>query len=110
MHMDTESKANKLILSNPRPIEIVDPLDCMKAVQEFACALQYIKEQTPEIPATNYNQALFQISQRIVLYSRPEYDLTAAVTQQLNAQYALQEKTEAATDTKQTAGQPTEKR
>ena len=100
---------NRKLLSSTESLynEILREIERLGKERSFDFIL---KEQTPEIPATNYNQALFQISQRIVLYSRPEYDLTATVTQRLNAQYALQEKTEAAADTEQTAGQATEKR
>jgi len=47
-----------------------------------------IKDQTPEVAPTVYNAAVLQISRQIVLYSKPEYDLTAVLVQRLNDKYA----------------------
>ncbi len=47
-----------------------------------------LKDQSRERRARTRDEAVLQISQRIVLYSKPEHDLTALVVQRLNMRYA----------------------
>ncbi len=44
---------------------------------------------------TNPGEAVLQIGQRVVLYSKPEYDLTAPVLKRLNEKYEAERKKEA---------------
>ena len=77
-----------------------------------------IKDQSAEAPAPTHDAIVLQISKRIVLYSRPEYDLTAKVTERLNRKYVAQflqkskeeEKAEPAAGPEGPAETPTEKR
>ena len=51
-----------------------------------------IKDQTPDPKVTNRDEAILQLGQRVVLYAKPEYDLTSAVIQRLNDKYAAEQK------------------
>jgi Skp family chaperone for outer membrane proteins len=46
-----------------------------------------VKDQSLEKNVTNPGEAILQIGQRVVLYSKPEYDLTALVLKRLNERY-----------------------
>ena len=48
-----------------------------------------LKNQSFEKPASGHRQTLLQISQQIVLYSKPEYDISDMVIKRLNEKYAL---------------------
>jgi Skp family chaperone for outer membrane proteins len=64
-----------------------------------------IKDQTPEEAPIGRAEAVLQISQRVVLYAKPEYDLTATVVERLNRKYAAEpQKTDAPKDKKGAAG------
>ena len=54
-----------------------------------------IKDQSLEKNVTNPGEAVLQIGQRVVLYSKPEYDLTASVLKRLNDKYEAEQKKEA---------------
>ena len=47
-----------------------------------------IKDQTPDPDVNNRTDAVLQLGQRVVLYAKPEYDLTSAVIKRLNDKYA----------------------
>ncbi len=51
-----------------------------------------IKDQTPDPKVNNRTDAVLQLGQRVVLYAKPEYDLTSAVIQRLNDKYAAEQK------------------
>jgi Skp family chaperone for outer membrane proteins len=51
-----------------------------------------IKDQTPDPKVTNRDEAILQLGQRVVLYAKPEYDLTSAVIQRLNDKYTAEQK------------------
>ena len=44
VHMSDKSKADRLILSNPRPIEFVDRKTCLEAVRLCGLSLQFVTE------------------------------------------------------------------
>ena len=54
-----------------------------------------IKEQSLERNVTSPGEAILQIGQKVVLYSKPEYDLTASVLKRLNEKYEAEQKKEA---------------
>lgn len=73
--------------------------DAEKVVVEIAKEKDFdliLKEQTTDESPDTRTQAIMDISQRVVLFSKPEYDLTQEVVQRLNAIYAA----EVADDTK----------
>ena len=47
-----------------------------------------IKDQTSERQAVDRRQLVFDISQRIVLYAKPEYDISDIIIDRLSAQYS----------------------
>ena len=47
-----------------------------------------LKDQSFDREATSRAEATLQISQRVVLYAKPEYDLTSVVIQRVNEKYA----------------------
>ena len=51
-----------------------------------------IKDQTPDPNVNNRTDALLQLGQRVVLYAKPEYDLTSVVIKRLNDKYAAEQK------------------
>jgi Skp family chaperone for outer membrane proteins len=51
-----------------------------------------IKDQTPDPNVNSRGEALLQLGQRVVLYAKPEYDLTSAVIKRLNDKYAAEQK------------------
>ncbi len=51
-----------------------------------------IKDQTPDPNVNNRTDAVLQLGQRVVLYAKPEYDLTSAVIKRLNDRYAAEQK------------------
>jgi Skp family chaperone for outer membrane proteins len=51
-----------------------------------------IKDQTPDPNVTSRTDAVLQLGERVVLYAKPEYDLTSAVIQRLNDKYAAEQK------------------
>lgn len=67
-----------------------------------------IKEQSQEIRPRSREEAVLQVSQRVVLYSKPEYDLTRVVVTRMNQRYALEK--EKAKDAKRPAEAPPEER
>ncbi len=50
-----------------------------------------IKDQTPDPNVNNRGEALLQLGQRVVLYAKPEYDLTSVVIKRLNDKYAAEQ-------------------
>ena len=62
-----------------------------------------LKDQSPQSEAANPAEAVIQISQRVVLYAKSEYDLTDAVTRRLNDKYAAEQQKAAE---KKDAGKP----
>jgi len=51
-----------------------------------------IKDQTPDPNVNNRTDAVLQLGQRVVLYAKPEYDLTSVVIKRLNDKYAAEQK------------------
>ena len=47
-----------------------------------------LKDQTSERQDSNRRQLVFDISQRLVLYAKPEYDISGIVIERLRAQYS----------------------
>jgi len=47
-----------------------------------------LKDQTSERQDANRRQLVFDISQRLVLYAKPEYDISEIVIERLRAQYS----------------------
>ena len=64
------------------------------------------KTQSADRPARTHDQAVLQISQQIVLYSKPEYDISDAVVERLNRQYAERAKSAAPGGAKQPVREP----
>jgi Skp family chaperone for outer membrane proteins len=62
-----------------------------------------IKDQTPDPSVASRDAAVLQLGERVVLYAKPEYDLTDAVIKRLNDKYAaeLKKKETAPNSTKQ---------
>jgi len=70
-----------------------------------------IKDQSTEAQTAAVTDPALQISRQVVLYSRPEYDLTSVVTQRVNDRYAEQvKKSEPAKDPKKPADPPAKER
>ena len=46
-----------------------------------------LKDQSPAPTVESLGEAAVQISQRVVMYAKPEYDLTSEVTERLNKAY-----------------------
>ena len=64
--------------------------EVLSEVEVFGRERQYdfiLKDQTPERKAGSRDEAVIQIAQRVVLYAKPEFDLTEAVTKRLNDKY-----------------------
>ena len=55
-----------------------------------------LKEQTPDSNINDHGEAVLQLGERVVLYAKPEYDLTAAVIKRLNDKYDAEQKKKAA--------------
>ncbi|MGO8704904.1 MAG: OmpH family outer membrane protein [Candidatus Brocadiia bacterium] len=51
-----------------------------------------IKDQSPDPAVNNRTDAVLQLGQRVVLYAKPEYDLTSVVIRRLNDKYAAEQK------------------
>jgi Skp family chaperone for outer membrane proteins len=51
-----------------------------------------IKDQTPDPNVNNRADAVLQLGQRVVLYAKPQYDLTSAVIKRLNDKYEAEQK------------------
>ena len=51
-----------------------------------------IKDQSPDPNVNNRTDAVLQLGQRVVLYAKPEYDLTGVVIKRLNDKYAAEQK------------------
>ena len=51
-----------------------------------------IKDQTPDPNVNNRTDAVLQLGQRVVLYAKPEYDLTGVVIKRLNDKYTAEQK------------------
>jgi Skp family chaperone for outer membrane proteins len=69
--------------------------DVLREVDAIAKEGDYdliIKDQTPDPNVNTRTDAIFQLGQRVVLYARPEYDLTGAVIKRLNDKYAAEQK------------------
>ena len=65
-----------------------------------------LKDQTTQSQPDSYNEVVLQISQRVVLYSKPQYDLTARVVSRLNDRYAARKKAEATEEQTDTVAAP----
>lgn len=94
--------------------DVVLEVEALGREQEFDFI---IKDQSAEAPAPTHDAIVLQISKRIVLYSKPEYDFTAEITERLNRKYAAQsrksgeeEKAAPAAGPEEPAETPTEKR
>jgi Skp family chaperone for outer membrane proteins len=69
--------------------------DVLREVEAIAKEGNYdliIKDQTPDPNVNNRTDAIFQLGQRVVLYAKPEYDLTDTVIKRLNDKYAAEQK------------------
>ena len=69
--------------------------EVIKEVEALAKEGNYdliIKDQTPDPNVNNRTDAVLQLGQRVVLYAKPEYDLTGAVIKRLNDKYAAEQK------------------
>ena len=51
-----------------------------------------LKDQTPDPNVASRTDAVLQLGQRVVLYAKPEYDLTSAVIKRLNGKYDAEQK------------------
>jgi Skp family chaperone for outer membrane proteins len=51
-----------------------------------------IKDQTPDPNVNSRADAILQLGQRVVLYAKPQYDLTSAVIKRLNDKYEAEQK------------------
>jgi Skp family chaperone for outer membrane proteins len=51
-----------------------------------------LKDQTPDPNVADRTDAILQLGQRVVLYAKPEYDLTSAVIKRLNDKYDAEKK------------------
>jgi Skp family chaperone for outer membrane proteins len=70
-----------------------------------------IKDQTPDPNVSDRADAILQLGQRVVLYARPEYDLTSAVIKRLNDKYEAAKKTkETAPDSRKQPEAPTKEK
>jgi Skp family chaperone for outer membrane proteins len=51
-----------------------------------------LKDQSPDPNVADRADAVLQLGQRVVLYAKPEYDLTSAVIKRLNDKYEAEQK------------------
>ncbi len=73
--------------------------DILRQVEALAEEEEYdmvLKNQVSELEPMSHDQAVLQISQRVVLYSKPEHDISEALIERLNAAYAERKLGEAA--------------
>ena len=73
--------------------------DILREVEALAKEEGYdmvLKNQVSELEPMSHDQAVLQISQRVVLYSKPEHDISEALIARLNAAYAERKLEEAA--------------
>ena len=96
-----QHRRTNLALINSRLVDVLAQLyeDILREVEELGREEGYdliLKDQSTEAKAATYNDMVLQISQRGVLYSKPEYDLTAKVADRLNERYAARKKADAA--------------
>ena len=64
--------------------------DVLREVDKFGRENDYdfiIKDQSVEAPATTHDAVVLQITKRVVLYSKPEYDLSSVISRRLNEKY-----------------------
>jgi len=76
--------------------------DVLREVDRFGSENEYdfiLKDQSVETPARTHDAVVLQITKRVVLYSKPEYDLSDVISQRLNEEY----RAEKAQDAKVTA-------
>jgi len=69
--------------------------EALKEIQVIAQEGHYdliIKDQTPDPNVASRTDAVLQLGQRVVLYAKPEYDLTSAVIKRLNEKYDAEQK------------------
>jgi len=77
---------------NQRFVSMIDQLygDIEREVEALGRERDFdliLKDQSRERPPRTRDEAVLQIAQRIVLYSRSDYDLTDLVAERLNARY-----------------------
>jgi Skp family chaperone for outer membrane proteins len=99
---------------NKKSVEMFAELfsDVQAAVAEAARLGDYdlvLKDQNPEKDILTPDEAVLQIGQKVVLYSKPEYDLTVSVSKSLNEKYDAAKKNIPASETPKPAAASKEK-
>jgi Skp family chaperone for outer membrane proteins len=88
--------------------------EVLQKIEEIAKEGDYdliIKDQTPDPNVNSRADAVLQLGQRVVLYAKPQYDLTSAVIKRLNDKYeAEQKKKETAPDSPKQPEAPTKEK
>ena len=94
-----EHRRKNYELLNSRLVETISQLyaDILREVERLGREESFdliLKDQSSKAKAGSYNDVVLQISQRVVLYSKPECDLTAEVIRRLNDAYAAEKQAE----------------